>query len=93
MKPQRPLVQAGGEGEHLGTRDANPTIRFRPSAIRAIEPMQFGWPELVIATAMPRRTIEKLISSGEFPRPTRYVGKRPYWLPSVVRQWVEGGES
>ena len=85
---QRPGGQDRGVAENHSS-DANPTIRFMPRATRWIEPVLFGWPELCLATCHSRRVLEQMISAGQFPRPSRYTGRRPYWLPSVVREWAE----
>jgi predicted DNA-binding transcriptional regulator AlpA len=56
-----------------------------------ITPLLWGWPQIVEATNVPRRTLEREISAGRFPKPVRHVGRRPYWLPSDVIAWAKGG--
>lgn len=51
----------------------------------------WGWPEVIDATGIPRRTLERELSAGRFPRPVKRVGRRPYWRPSDVAAWAEGG--
>jgi predicted DNA-binding transcriptional regulator AlpA len=46
------------------------------------------WPQVEQATSIPRRTLQKLIAAGDFPRPIRRVGKRPYWLRTDVVAWI-----
>ncbi len=50
----------------------------------------WGWPELLEQLPMPRRTIEKAISAGSFPKPLLHVGRRPFWRPDAIRRWAEG---
>ncbi len=39
-----------------------------------------------------RRSVERIKSSGELPKPDRIVGKRsPRWKPETIRAWVERG--
>ena len=35
-----------------------------------------------------RRTIERLIASGEFPRADLYIGKLPRWKRETVTTWI-----
>jgi predicted DNA-binding transcriptional regulator AlpA len=51
----------------------------------------WGWRELVLATGINRRTLERELSAGRFPKPTRRVGRRPYWKPSDIARWAGGG--
>ncbi len=90
-KQKRPSGSGQGVVSEHSSNDANPTIPFKPSTIQALELALYGWPELLRVVPIPRRTIEKLIAIGEFPKASRYLGRRPYWLPEVVRQWAEGG--
>lgn len=50
----------------------------------------WGWPEIVAATGIPRRTLEREISAERFPGPIKRVGRRPYWNPSDVMAWAQG---
>ena len=70
--------------------DLDPTAPIIPFASPSIK-LLWGWPDLLSATGLPRRTLEKEISAGRFPKPVRYVGRRPFWLPRIVAQWAEGG--
>jgi predicted DNA-binding transcriptional regulator AlpA len=51
----------------------------------------WGWPEIVAATGIPRRTLEREIGAGRFPKPIKRVGKRPFWRPADVTAWAQGG--
>jgi predicted DNA-binding transcriptional regulator AlpA len=53
----------------------------------------WGWAENIEATGIPRRTLEREIASGRFPKPIKRVGRRPFWRPSDVIAWAEGGRS
>lgn len=66
-----------------------------PEAPRPPEPARllWGWPEVIRATGIPRRTLERELSARRFPQPARRVGRRPYWKPEAVTAWTQGGES
>jgi predicted DNA-binding transcriptional regulator AlpA len=57
----------------------------------AVERLLWGWPEVLTTTGIPRRTLEREIAAGRFPKPVHRVGRRPFWRPGDVRQWAEGG--
>jgi hypothetical protein len=65
-----------------------------PSPVPAESPvvprLLWGWPEVTKATGIPKRTLQKELSAGRFPKPTRPVGRRPYWDPRVITRWAEG---
>jgi predicted DNA-binding transcriptional regulator AlpA len=93
MTPARPRVAA---------RPAEDPDRLRvldsPSLASAVEPavvrrLIWGWPELLAVTGVPRSTLEREIAGKRFPAPCRRVGRRPYWRPSDVIRWAEGGKS
>jgi predicted DNA-binding transcriptional regulator AlpA len=68
-----------------------------PPLASAVEPaspprLLWGWPEILAATGLIRRTIERELSAGRFPKPIRRVGRRPYWRPTDVIRWAEGGK-
>jgi len=52
----------------------------------------WGWPEIEEATGIPRRTLERE-RHRSFPKPVRLVGRRPFWKPSDIIAWAEGGGS
>jgi predicted DNA-binding transcriptional regulator AlpA len=66
-----------------------------PGLVDAIEPhrLLWGWPEILAATGINRRVLEREISAGRFPKPIRRVGRRPYWKPADVIRWCEGGRT
>jgi len=51
----------------------------------------WGWPEIESSTGIPRRSLERERHRG-FPKPIRYVGRRPFWRPADVKAWAEGGD-
>jgi predicted DNA-binding transcriptional regulator AlpA len=61
-----------------------------PAAALPLPRLLWGWAELVEATSIPRRTLEREISAGRFPRPIKRVGRRPFWKPADVIAWAEG---
>lgn len=56
----------------------------------ATEPLLWGWPQVLEAVPIPRRSIERELAGKRFPQPVRRVGRRPFWKPSDVRRWAEG---
>jgi hypothetical protein len=51
----------------------------------------WSWVDILGATGVPRRTLERELAAGRFPRPIRRVGRRPFWRPLDVAKWAEGG--
>jgi predicted DNA-binding transcriptional regulator AlpA len=56
----------------------------------APERLLWGWPEVLAATGINRRTLERELSASRFPAPIRRVGRRPYWRPADVARWAGG---
>jgi predicted DNA-binding transcriptional regulator AlpA len=56
-----------------------------------VERLLWGWREVLAATGIPRRTLEREIAAGRFPKPIRRVGRRPFFKPADVVRWSEGG--
>jgi predicted DNA-binding transcriptional regulator AlpA len=66
--------------------------RNTPSSSAATDALLlWGWPQLLQFLPITRRSLEKLISRGHFPKPRKYVGRRPFWLPADVIEWAQGG--
>jgi predicted DNA-binding transcriptional regulator AlpA len=57
----------------------------------AVERLLWGWPQVLAATGIPRRTLEREIAAGRFPKPIRRVGRRPFFKPTEIIRWSEGG--
>jgi hypothetical protein len=53
----------------------------------------WGWAEILDATGIPRRTLERELSAGRFLKPIKRVGRRPFWRPDHVIAWALGGRS
>jgi len=64
-----------------------------PAPGPAVERLLWGWPEVLAATGIPRRTLERALSAGRFPRPSRKCGRRPFWRPVDVIPWAQGGRA
>jgi predicted DNA-binding transcriptional regulator AlpA len=37
------------------------------------------------------RTIERLLSAGQFPRPDAQAGRCPLWRPVTIERWLDAG--
>jgi predicted DNA-binding transcriptional regulator AlpA len=38
----------------------------------------------------PVRSLQRLVSAGQFPRPAMYMGRSPRWKLSVIQAFIEG---
>jgi predicted DNA-binding transcriptional regulator AlpA len=85
---QRPGVPDRGVAGENGF-DRNPTLKIKPGPTRWIEPVLYGWREVVIATSHSQRLLEYKMARNEFPRPHMYSGRKPFWLASKIREWAE----
>ncbi len=56
----------------------------------AADCLLWGWPAILAKTNVPRRTLEREIVAGRFPKPIRRVGRRPFWRPLDVILWAQG---
>ena len=61
-----------------------------PAEPQAVPRLLWSWSEVIQATGIPKRTLQKELSARRFPDPARRVGRRPYWLPKDVTRWAEG---
>jgi predicted DNA-binding transcriptional regulator AlpA len=103
MRQQRPGVATRGVADTAGTvpngtpdhfTDALPAATADSAAAGPITSntlLLWGWPVILSVTGIPRRTLERELAAGRFPKPVRYVGRRPYWRPGDVRLWAQGG--
>jgi predicted DNA-binding transcriptional regulator AlpA len=89
MKTKRPSVSGQGVVDDQQQQDDLTTTHDRLTTL-AIK-LLWDSDDLVLLTGVAVRTRQKEISAGRFPQPTKRVGRRVFWLPSVVRQWVAGG--
>jgi predicted DNA-binding transcriptional regulator AlpA len=74
---------APAETAHYAAANLSP-LNFR---------LLWGWPEILSTTGIARRTLERELAAGRFPKPVRCLGRRPYWRPEDVRRWAEGGRA
>jgi predicted DNA-binding transcriptional regulator AlpA len=74
------------------TPPTRPSEKSRPEHAQ-VPLLLWGWPEILDASGLPRRTLEREIASKRFPRPVKRVGRRPFWKPADVVRWAEGGAS
>jgi predicted DNA-binding transcriptional regulator AlpA len=91
MSRSVPIRPAAAAPDHIRVLDP-PTLT---SAVQptALPLLLWGWPQILIATGLLRRTLERELSAGRFPKPIRRVGRRPYWRPADVIRWAEESKS
>jgi hypothetical protein len=63
-----------------------------PELADAVEPLLWGWPQLLTRIPASRRVLERELAAGRFPRPIKHIGRRPMWRPADVIRWAEGGK-
>jgi predicted DNA-binding transcriptional regulator AlpA len=51
--------------------------------------LTWGLDDIEALTGLSRRTLERLRSSGKFPRPDLVVGRRVLWRPSSIQEWID----
>jgi excisionase family DNA binding protein len=56
-----------------------------------LERLAFSITEVATALGIGRRTLERLIASGKFPKPDLRIGRMPRWKRETVRAWIENG--
>lgn len=57
----------------------------------SVDPIAVGTRDLPRLTSLSMRTIDRLRSSGRFPKPDKRVGRRSLWLVSTIRAWLGEG--
>jgi hypothetical protein len=66
--------------------------KAQPKTAQApLSPLLFWKRDLCQLLRVKVRTLERMISCGEFPAPDRYLRGRPTWLAGTVHGWVEKG--
>jgi len=83
---RKPAVYDPGPLRRADSKDGQPEA---PGP--AVERLLRGWPEILAATGIPRRTLEREIAAGRFPKPIRRVGRRPFFKPIDIIRWSGGG--
>jgi excisionase family DNA binding protein len=66
---------------------AEPPARSVPLAERLV----WSISDVVALTGLSRATLDRIRASGRagFPRPNIRIGRRPFWRPQTIRQWIE----
>jgi predicted DNA-binding transcriptional regulator AlpA len=91
-RPTSPAPRPGGIFNLKGASGLV-TAPATPEATTTTPPLPrllWGWPETVAATGIARRTLERELAAGRFPKPIKRVGRRPYWHPTDVIAWAGG---
>jgi hypothetical protein len=91
LRHERPQPEAGGAADRTGNLD--PTAQAPADQAPIVPRLLWGWPEVLTATGIPRRTLTLELAAGRFVRPVRRVGRRPYWDPEAITRWARGGRS
>ena len=71
----------------VGTAGAEMMVPPTPSGVTLL---LWGWPEVLKATGIPRRTLDRELAAGKFVKPALKIGRRPYWRPGDVERWASG---
>ncbi len=56
-----------------------------------VERLAYRFGDVVRATGLSRRTLERERAAGRFPPPDRVIGRMPIWRVSTIRRWLAGG--
>jgi predicted DNA-binding transcriptional regulator AlpA len=84
----KPVLRLAKPGQVEGLTQA-------PQPAPTVELLLWSWPQIEerFRGVMSRRTIERLLETGQFPKPIRFAGKRPLWCPEDIRRWANGGRN
>jgi predicted DNA-binding transcriptional regulator AlpA len=88
---ERPRLQRAEAAVGETSQHVDPTAPAAGAPVQYVARLLWGWREVLAATGIPRRSLEREIAASRFPRPIRRVGRRPFWRPEDVRRWAEGG--
>jgi predicted DNA-binding transcriptional regulator AlpA len=47
--------------------------------------------EIAESIGISRRSLQRELAAGRFPRADLYVGKMPLWRVETIKAWLEGG--
>jgi excisionase family DNA binding protein len=75
----------GGAGAEAIIPAAPPTVNVGPDRLT----YRIG--EVASMLGLSRRTIERELSAGRFPKPDVRVGKSPLWSRETLTRWIAGG--
>src|SRR5262249_43679749 len=87
-----PFAVCAAAGRPHREADAKPGGPEAPRRAAAVERLAYRLEDIVKATGLPRRTLERERAAGRFPGPDRIVGRRvPLWRAETVERWLKGG--
>jgi predicted DNA-binding transcriptional regulator AlpA len=92
-KHERPQLEGAKGAVADAVRQHHSTTPSRAGTIQPVPCLLWGWPEVLRACSIPRRTLEREIAASRFPKPVRRIGRRPFWKPTDIIRWAEGGRS
>jgi predicted DNA-binding transcriptional regulator AlpA len=90
---ERPWLEGAKAAAGDTSQQGDPTALVAAKKVQNVPRLLWGWPEVISATGIPRRTLERELAASRFPRPVRRVGRRPFWKPEDVCRWAEGGRT
>ena len=61
------------------------------AALPPVEKLLWGIMEVAAALGIARRTLERMISAGQFPKADLHIGRMPKWRRETVAGWIERG--
>ncbi len=85
-KHERPWLEGAKAAAGDTSPQSDPTAPAAAAKVQNVPRLLWGWPEVIAATGIPRRSLERELAAGRFPRPARRVGRRPFWKPEDVRR-------
>jgi predicted DNA-binding transcriptional regulator AlpA len=82
------LATEGVEGNRQHIQLCNPITPIKLAA--SIEPL-LTKADLAEILRVNTRTIERMISRGDLPKPDKHLSRMPRWRAETIRRWIEFG--
>jgi excisionase family DNA binding protein len=94
MKPRssrQPDENRVGHEAHqsLGRSPGDGVRRGRTGAQPSSQPRLLSTTDVAEFLSISRRTLERMLSAGEFPAPDKRIGRMSRWRPETVDNWIE----
>jgi predicted DNA-binding transcriptional regulator AlpA len=62
-----------------------------PSGRKNVKPETYRRKAIASVLSICVRTLDRMISSGNFPKPDIKIGKHPIWKRATVERWMDSG--